>query len=316
MYLYFPVLEHVTWSYRCIQRLYHSLSECLEVKVSTQKKNIVLKCFIYEIKIKVRLITSFLYINESISSSVVFLDNDLYFILQSKTKHVISRSNGDLIILDDKSISRSHANLELKNERLFLIDLNSKYGTYLNNGIETKTRIKPNVQIELKCGDNIKFGQLSCDWIVDEFKVNTLASQLKIDQRTNLIKTLDQIGGKLITDFKDDCTHLTMDNIAVTIKVLQALIMGIPIVTSKYWKALFDSIKNEKLILSFRNFMPPISEGFLRANNEDFYINKNRKTLFKDLKFYFMLKRHMDSFENVINMAGMMILMYFNIIHL
>ena len=55
------------------------------------------------------------------------------------------------------SISRQHAILQMKNNgQMFIYDLGSTHGTFLN-----KRQVKPRAYIPLRCGDLLKFGQSS-----------------------------------------------------------------------------------------------------------------------------------------------------------
>lgn len=97
-----------------------------------------------------------------------------------------------------------------------------------------------------------------------------------------------------------------METLSVTFKVLLALLVEIPIVTPKYWNDLKESILTEKKIISnCKDYVPSISEPILRDKIEDFYVNPARKELFKNIKFYFLLKRDMNLYKQIIILAGM-----------
>ena len=66
-----------------------------------------------------------------------------------------NRENVDLYI-DDRSVSRMHARFTLRDEMVFLTDLNSLNGTY-KNGI----RLEPNELVALEREDEIRFGRCS-----------------------------------------------------------------------------------------------------------------------------------------------------------
>ncbi len=98
----------------------------------------------------------------------------------------IGRSSDNALILppNDQSISRNHTLIENKSNQLYLTDLNSKNGTYLNG-----RRILPKKKILIKPGDSIKIG--TSIFIVEEKKDsdNVSDSIKKIDNflRTQLI---------------------------------------------------------------------------------------------------------------------------------
>ena len=66
-----------------------------------------------------------------------------------------NRENVDLYI-DDRSVSRMHARFTLRDDMVFLTDLNSLNGTY-KNGI----RLEPNELVALEREDEIRFGRCS-----------------------------------------------------------------------------------------------------------------------------------------------------------
>ena len=58
--------------------------------------------------------------------------------------------------IDDPTISRMHARIELENDQLVLSDLNSTNGVYLNG-----LRLRPNERRIIEAGDEIRFGSLN-----------------------------------------------------------------------------------------------------------------------------------------------------------
>lgn len=51
----------------------------------------------------------------------------------------------DLVLENDKSVSRVHGHLEPKKDHVMITDANSKYGTFLNDGIENLEVIASNI---------------------------------------------------------------------------------------------------------------------------------------------------------------------------
>ena len=56
----------------------------------------------------------------------------------------------------DASISRLHARIERRDEKILLTDMNSMNGTY-KNGL----RMEPSETVEIEPGDEIRFGKLN-----------------------------------------------------------------------------------------------------------------------------------------------------------
>jgi len=59
------------------------------------------------------------------------------------------------IVLDDSGVSRKHAVIDLDNNQIFITDINSRNGVFLN-----KSRIKPETAQEIASGDTIKIGRV------------------------------------------------------------------------------------------------------------------------------------------------------------
>ncbi|MEG6615241.1 DUF3662 and FHA domain-containing protein [Peptococcaceae bacterium 1198_IL3148] len=85
-------------------------------------------------------------------------DAGKFFILNSQQIDIGRRELND-IVLKDPSVSRIHAQIEVKDDTYVLTDLNSTNGTYVND-----VRISQKV---LKSGDTIVFGTTVCTFKVD-----------------------------------------------------------------------------------------------------------------------------------------------------
>ncbi|XP_075229541.1 uncharacterized protein LOC142329088 [Lycorma delicatula] len=87
------------------------------------------------------------------------------FLITPKIEHLVSRKGGSITLSDDQSISRQHARILLENEDqndddsgIVLVDMSSKYCTFINSGIESNTKIETNQRIILKHDDLVRFG--------------------------------------------------------------------------------------------------------------------------------------------------------------
>ena len=81
--------------------------------------------------------------NELMSSSWKLVSKD----------YSIGRTSENNIILDDITVSRTHALLSISEKRIKIIDNNSTNGIYINNEIKS--------EYELKSGDKIQIGKYS-----------------------------------------------------------------------------------------------------------------------------------------------------------
>ena len=59
-------------------------------------------------------------------------------------------------VLEDDSISRMHARFVKEDDRMFIMDLHSTNGTYVNG-----VRLEPDCKVEIQVGDQIGLGKLN-----------------------------------------------------------------------------------------------------------------------------------------------------------
>ena len=75
-------------------------------------------------------------------------------VIPVKTEVTIGRKEDNSIVLNDRHVSANHGKLLIKNEVLFIEDLNSTNGTYLN-GNKLKGRAKLSNQDEIRIGSGV-----------------------------------------------------------------------------------------------------------------------------------------------------------------
>ncbi|XP_055843836.1 nibrin [Episyrphus balteatus] len=229
--------------------------------------------------------------------------NKIY--LLTGKQYTVGRVGSDIVLTDDTSISRSHALFQVTNDFLKLQDKGSKYGTYHNEHIENKQKLTKGNLIDLKEGDRILFGALKNEWLISKNSINTMVSSLNPKDLVEIKKQLDLLGGNIISKWESKCTHLTMPEITITIKVLHALIEKIPIVSCSFWKEYLKNIQEKKKPPNPSGFMPKRSNQLSSAiQDEHLGFNENRKTLFAGKTFVFMTKKHFDMYSEIVTKAG------------
>lgn len=176
--------------------------------------------------------------------------NDVYF--KDKPMITIGRESSNDVIISHSLVSRKHAQIFVKNNDIFVKDLNSTNGTFLNGKpVKQETKVNPL--------DIIHVGQTK--FIVQENKViyNVSVKGLQVDA-INISKTVvDSSSGF----FGEKSTKKILDNISISIKPgeLVALIGG-----SGAGKSTFMDTLN-----GFR----PATDGAVLVNGDDFYANYN-----------------------------------------
>lgn len=226
-------------------------------------------------------------------------DKRVIFVLPDKNI-IIGRSvdaqNCNFAIPDDQSISRKHATLFISDNALYLKDLGSKYGTYVNNS----EKIEENVMTKLNSTDVVKFGKIGSVWKVQEIKFITCTSTLKGENLQNLKILLAQLGGSIKSEWDDTCSYLTMPAITLTIKVVLALVQNSHIVTLKYWTKCLDAAAHNNPLPNPGDFIPQILESTLNKENVSFLPNKERSYIFAGKTVIFFSRRQLDMYKIVL----------------
>ncbi|VVC39420.1 Hypothetical protein CINCED_3A021705 [Cinara cedri] len=238
-----------------------------------------------------------------------------YDMLRKKT-HLVARTGfkGDIEISGDTSVSRCHAEMSLVKEvvcgkvklLLKLIDKNSMFGTFINDGINLNERITPNCPIILKLGDRIRFGVYVSTWTVVKYHFVACPSTLKMVDKEILKKSLKEVGGQVSRDWSEDCTHLCMSSVTVTEKVLLCLASAKSIVLPKYFndlsKALMlDSLEELPYCIDYK---PILTEKLLNPNVVSMDVNNNRKKLFSGKTFICSSTEQMSRISKIVKTAG------------
>lgn len=227
-------------------------------------------------------------------------DKRIVFILPGKNVTLgrsLDGQNCNFAIPEDPSISRKHATLSICDGRLILIDLGSKYGTFVNNS-EKAEHVK---MITLNCNDIIKFGKMNSIWKVQQINLTTCTSTLKGENLQNLKNILGKLGGVVKNEWDDTCEYLTMPAITLTIKVVLALVQNSHIVTIDYWNKCIEAVNNNQPLPNPNNFIPQILESTLNKENVSFLPNKERSLLFADKKVIFFSRRQLDLYKMVLS---------------
>ncbi|XP_069674393.1 nibrin isoform X2 [Periplaneta americana] len=228
---------------------------------------------------------------------------------------MVSRRDGDLILADDQSISRSHAVITVENDVkhlgnpsilpvVTLADLGSKYGTFINDGIEGSCRIAKDSKQILKPGDRIRFGLQWNEWRLEYIPLIVTASTLSSEEKKSLKQYVSTLGGHIVNNWQDTVTHVTMPSLTLTVKVVCALAHGKPIVTPQYWKSYVEAVSTKQAIPNYKDFIPPLAETTLNMHEVSFDVNEKRRTLFAGKQFVFSSPHQFNAYSCMVTAAG------------
>ncbi|XP_034830365.1 nibrin [Maniola hyperantus] len=236
------------------------------------------------------------YLTSESDKRVIFVLPDINIIIGRSA----DAQNCNFAIPEDQSISRKHATLFISDNTLYVKDLGSKYGTYVNNS----EKIEENVMIKLNSTDVVKFGKISCVWKVQEINFVTCTSTLKGENLQNLKVLLAKLGGSLKNEWDDTCAYLTMPAITLTIKVVLALVQSSNIVTVKYWSKCLEAATDNNPLPNASDFIPQILESTLNKENVSFLPNKERSSIFAGKVVIFFSRRQLDMYKMVLTKSS------------
>ncbi|CAD0199175.1 unnamed protein product [Chrysodeixis includens] len=231
-------------------------------------------------------------------------DSRIIYVVSSN-QIIIGRSTDNEVcnfaIADDPSISRKHATLTAMDNGLFLQDLGSRYGTFINNSTD---KVEMNNNLKLKENDIVKFGKMNSIWKVNIANLITCTSTLKGDNLQNLRLTLSKLGGVLKSEWDDTCSYLTMPGITLTIKVVLALVQGSNIVTTDFWTKCFENVSKSLALPDPQEFVPKVMESTLNKEIVSFQPDARRSSIFNGKKFIFFSRRQHDMYKTVLIKSG------------
>ena len=220
----------------------------------------------------------------------------------------VGRMEGDITNERDSSMSKRHAKLTVRQTRgsgrpeVILEDVGSKFGTHLNENILLGSHLlsaKSPVGVKslkepykMKEGDRVRFGVdsiYSLTWL--DFHVTCSMLKHREDKRSleNLLKKIDQ-KWKLENNFSESITHLVMESISVSSKMVKCLARGIPIVNCQYFRDLVQCLETRQKLPDVSGYLPPVSESEvqLKNNSISFQVNPDRRVLFSGKLFVFL----------------------------
>lgn len=132
--------------------------------------------------------------------------------------YIIGRSNCDIVLEDDPSISRLHAKIYICPNKIQVEDECSKYGIFLNRNIETNETHPKKTRADMNSGDTIRFGRFANTWRLENVPIVCCSSTLNPELVVELKKLLTVVNGQYKNEFSESQTHLVMSSITMTIK--------------------------------------------------------------------------------------------------
>ncbi|KAM9308415.1 nibrin [Gastrophryne carolinensis] len=225
------------------------------------------------------------------------------------TEYLVGRKNCSILIEDDQSISRAHATLSVSHpptnlgqpDKIPVLAVKdcSKYGTFIN-GEKMESASSRNV----KSGDKVTFGVYNSKFRVIYEPLVACSSCLNNSEKATLNQALQLLGGHIVNNWTEKCTHLVMTSIKVTIKTVCALICCKPMVKPEYFSELIKAIQKKQALPALSSFIPILDEPSLQADSLDLSENEERKYIFKDKVFLFLTSKQYKKLSPAVHFAG------------
>ncbi|XP_036193419.1 nibrin isoform X7 [Myotis myotis] len=113
-----------------------------------------------------------------------------------------------------------------------------------------------------------------------------------------------QLGGLTVNNWTEECTHLVMMSVKVTIKTICALICGRPIVKPEYFTEFLKAVQSKTQLPQIESFYPPIDEPAIGSKNIDLSGRQERKQIFKGKTFVFLNAKQHKKLSSAVVFGG------------
>uniref|UniRef100_A0A673GQR7 Nibrin n=1 Tax=Sinocyclocheilus rhinocerous TaxID=307959 RepID=A0A673GQR7_9TELE len=213
-------------------------------------------------------------------------------------EYVVGRKNCEILLSNDQSISRVHANLTVTEQAVTLKD-SSKYGTFISG-----EKLATGSTKILQTGDKITFGVFQSKFSLEKECVVVCSSCVDNERKASLSQDLRSLGGRLVNSWTLDCTHLVMPTVKVTIKTICALLCCRPIVKPEFFSAFSRAVQQKLPLPKAEKFRPQIDEPSLAKEDVDLSARPERKSLFKGKTFLFLNSKQMKRLSQAVSCGG------------
>jgi len=129
-------------------------------------------------------------------------------------------------------------------------------------------------------------------------------------QSLEMKEALHKLGGHFCPEWVQECTHLVMESLVLTIKAVSALLSARYIVQPGYITDLLESFRTKKRKPDPNNYLPILKESSLSNTDISFAPDEIRSRLFADKTFIFHDAKMMKKLQFCIKAAGIFIFIF------
>ncbi|KAG0163410.1 hypothetical protein DFQ30_000218, partial [Apophysomyces sp. BC1015] len=233
---------------------------------------------------------------------------DHRILLRPGKTYTVGRRDTDIVLSDDKSVSRTHASIDVEpTDYDQTINVNcrptisirdqSKYGTYINE------ELHHNSSVFLHEHDIVKFGTLNSLLRLRWVPMIVCRSSLNRQNKEELFRYAYELGFKITKDWEIRCTHLYAVTIRMSLKVVYCLLGARPIISKEYLETIRNT-KDDGFHMPTDSMLPPIDSSFQGAYGEpDFTPQPYRQTLFSDIEFVLFEEVQLNRVKTMVELS-------------
>ena len=257
-------------------------------------------------------------------SQVSFSDPlDKWGLMPGQT-YSLGRMNSDITTTSDTSVSKSHATITVRPGRgsarpeVILEDVGSKFGIHLNDGILAGTAALPRRSAilskslkepySMKDNDRVRLGVAYTIFRLIWSELHVTSSMMRTRDKQSLVEMLKKIDSRLELESQmtDTTTHLVMDRISVSSKVVRCLAKCVPIVTSEYFRDLVECLNTRQKLPPESAYLPPVAETELQLKDQNisFCVNPARGKVLEGKTFVFLSEEQYRDTSDLCRLAG------------
>ena len=258
-------------------------------------------------------------------SPVSFSDPlDKWGLVPGQTYSLGRMDSSDITIATDTSVSKSHATITVRPGRgsarpeVILEDVGSKFGIHLNDGILSGTVALPRRSpilsksleepYRMKDNDRVRLGVAYTIFRLIWSELHVTSSMMRTRDKQSLVEMIKKIDSRLEVESQmtDNTTHLVMDRINVSNKMVKCLAKCVPIVTPQYFRDLVQCLNTRQKLRPESAYIPPVVETELQLKDQNisFCVNPARGKLLEGKTFVFLSEEQYRETSDCCRLAG------------
>ena len=195
--------------------------------------------------------------------------------------YTVGRKDTDMVVSNDKSISRNHAQVTHEPDGLTLMDIGSKFGTHVNG-----TKLAQNEPCALAAGDKVILG--TTHFTVRRRQLIFCASTLSSpEDKEELTRSTAALGATLADKWSSEVTHLIMPTVTFTPKLISALALLKPVVSLQWLRLALARTKPAQMLPDANepSVVPALGPANAKFPADLVAVQPARKVVFRGRRF-------------------------------